>query len=61
MTTAELIRKLKAAGCKFVEHRTNHDLWVSTRTGKQFTVPRHPSNEVSKGTFYSILKDAGLK
>ena len=61
MKTSELIKKLKAAGCRLVERKTNHDLWSSPGTGKEFLVPRHPAKEMHSGIVNSILKDAGLK
>jgi len=34
MKTSEAIRKLKKAGCYFVEHGGEHDCWFSTVTNK---------------------------
>ncbi len=54
------VRKiLEANGCSFLRHgRGDHDIWVSPKAAKPFTVPvkiksRHTAN--------GILKDAGLQ
>ena len=61
MKTSELARKLKKAGCYFIEHRGEHDFWFSPITGNEIQLPRHPAKEIPTGTANSILKDAGLK
>ena len=61
MKTSEAIRKLKNAGCWFVEHGGEHDCWHSPVTGKRFRVPRHPSQELAKGTKGNIEKLSGVK
>lgn len=60
MKTSEFLRQAKKIGCYFVEHGKEHDLWFSPVTGKYFRVPRHPSQEIAKGTLRSMQKDAGL-
>ncbi|MBQ6735317.1 MAG: type II toxin-antitoxin system HicA family toxin [Lachnospiraceae bacterium] len=61
MKTSELTKKLRKGRCRLIEHGTNHDIWFSPITGKEFLVPRHPSKEIKTGTATTILKDAGLK
>ncbi|WP_294159186.1 type II toxin-antitoxin system HicA family toxin [uncultured Selenomonas sp.] len=61
MTTAELIRLLKANGCFLYEHGSRHDRWKSPKTGKKFSVGRHAKEEVAKGTLKRILNDAGIE
>jgi len=61
MKTSEALRKLKRAGCWFVEHGKEHDCWYSPVTGKRFRVPRHHSQELAKGTKGSIEKSSGVK
>ena len=60
MKTSELQKLLKKNGCYIVRHGSNHDIWCSPITCKEFPVPRHPSQDVKKGTFNSIKKDAGF-
>ncbi|MCQ2155296.1 MAG: type II toxin-antitoxin system HicA family toxin [Bacteroidales bacterium] len=38
-----------------------HPLWYSPRTGKNFQLSNHSSQEVATGTLRKILKDAGLE
>nr|WP_243025757.1 type II toxin-antitoxin system HicA family toxin [Clostridium sp. AM33-3] len=45
--------------CYLLRHGTNHDIWHSEITGKNFPVPRHKA-EIPTGTLKNILKDAGL-
>ncbi|MDR2206703.1 MAG: type II toxin-antitoxin system HicA family toxin [Flavobacteriaceae bacterium] len=61
MKTSEATRKLKKAGCYFVEHGKEHDCWYSPITKKRFRVPRHQSQELATGTKNSIAKTAGVK
>lgn len=59
MKTNELLKILKKTGCTLVRHGSNHDIWYSTVTGKQFVVPRH-KKEIKTGTAAAILRDAGI-
>ena len=61
MKTSELVKLLKKNGCKFIEHRGEHDFYYSPITGKEIPVWRHPNKEVPTGTANRILRDAGLK
>ena len=61
MKTSELTKILKRGGCRFIEHRGEHDFWFSPVSGKEIVVPRHPAKEIPTGTANRILKDAGLK
>ncbi|MCD8010301.1 MAG: type II toxin-antitoxin system HicA family toxin [Lachnospiraceae bacterium] len=59
MKSSELTKILKKNDCYIVRHGSNHDIWFSPVTGRQFAVPRH-KNEVKVGTAKNILKDAGI-
>lgn len=59
MKTVELLKILKKSGCSLVRHGSNHDIWISPITNKQFAIPRH-KDEIKIGTLKNILKDAGL-
>jgi predicted RNA binding protein YcfA (HicA-like mRNA interferase family) len=61
LKTSELLKKLKSIGCYISREGTNHDIWFSPKTGKEFPVWRHPSKEIPSGTANRIMKDAGLK
>ncbi|MDE5779168.1 MAG: type II toxin-antitoxin system HicA family toxin [Lachnospiraceae bacterium] len=61
MKVSELIKILKKNGCYISRHGSNHDIWHSDITGKDFPVPRHSAKEIASGTLNNILKDAGAK
>jgi predicted RNA binding protein YcfA (HicA-like mRNA interferase family) len=61
MTFGELKRLLKKNGSYFRHEGGRHEIWESSKTGKQFPVSRHDAKEVRSGTLNSIMKDAGLK
>jgi mRNA interferase HicA len=58
VTVSELKRWLKGRGCFFVEQTRHTQVILGDR---QTTLPRHPSQEIKKGTLQGILKDLGLK
>ena len=60
MKQSELEKLLKQADCHMVRHGSSHDIWMSPKTGKKFSVPRHKA-EIPTGTAGKILKDAGLR
>lgn len=60
MKAGELTKLLKKNGCYLLRHGSNHDIWFSPITNKQFAVPRHKA-EIKPGTAKSILKDAGIE
>lgn len=61
MKYSELEKLLKQNGCIVLREGANHCIWYSKMTNTKFTVPRHKSKEVPKGTFDAIMKSAGLK
>lgn len=61
MTYSELKKLLKKNGCYFLREGGNHDIWYSPITNRQFPVGRHESQEVKRGTFQTIKKQAGIK
>jgi len=60
LKVSELIKILKKNGCSLKRHGRSHDIWYSEITGKQFSVPRHLSQDVPKGTYENIKEDAGF-
>lgn len=60
MKTTELLKIFKKNGCYLIRHGSNHDIWFSPITNKQFAVPRH-KDEIKTGTLKSILRDAGIE
>ncbi|MDR3289188.1 MAG: type II toxin-antitoxin system HicA family toxin [Peptococcaceae bacterium] len=61
MTAGELIRYLKKRGIEFKYHGAKHDAYWNPGTGSIAQIPRHPSQELKKGTQEKILRDLGLK
>ncbi len=61
MTFKELKKILKNNGCELYENGANHEIWINKSNGKKFTVSRHGSQDVKKGTYNAILKQAGIK
>ena len=60
MKTSEFKRLLRKRGCYFVSHGKRHDRWFSPVTGNTFSVPRHDSQEIPKGTVDNIKEQAGI-
>ena len=60
MKYSEAERKLKKAGCYENGEMDGHPLWYSPITGKHFKMSNHKSQEIAKGTFFSIRKDSGV-
>ncbi|MEE1315441.1 MAG: type II toxin-antitoxin system HicA family toxin [Faecalimonas sp.] len=60
MRTNELLKKLKTNHCYLLRHGSNHDIWYSPKTNRQFAVPRH-KEEVKVGTLKNIMRDAGIE
>ena len=58
---SELERELRKNGCYILKEGSNHSIWYSPITDQKFTVPRHKTQDVPKGTLRSILKAAGLE
>lgn len=61
MKRSELIKLLKRNHCYFVDEGTNHEIWHSDLTGRDFLLWRHSQQEIPTGTLNKILKDAGVK
>lgn len=58
----ELEKRLKKAGCYDTgEQMAGHPLWYCPKTGKNFKMSNHGSEEVATGTLNAILKAAGLR
>jgi mRNA interferase HicA len=58
VTYSQLRRWLAAQGVAFVEGGKHTKLYFQ---GRQSTLPRHGSREISEGTRRAILKQLGLK
>ncbi|MGM9847316.1 MAG: type II toxin-antitoxin system HicA family toxin [Muribaculaceae bacterium] len=60
MKISELIKIVSKAGCKFYRSGGRHDIWVNPQ-GVKFAIPRHSSEEATKGFEKAAMKWAGIK
>jgi len=56
---AALVRRLKRSGFYLARHGKRHDIYEHPN-GRRVVVPRH-ATDLPRGTYLSILKDAGLE
>ena len=61
MKYSELKKMLKKHGCYRVNEGSSHETWFSPISNIKFSVGRHNNQDVKKGTYNAILKQAGLK
>jgi len=61
MKYSELKRLLKHNGCYKIDEGSSHERWYSPITDNKFVVGRHDNQDVRKGTYNAILKQAGIK
>lgn len=61
MKTTELIKRLKVAGCWFVEEGKNHSWWWSPITNRRFQVPRHTTHDIGWALLREIEKQSGVR
>ena len=61
MKYSELKNILRQNGCSKIREGGNHETWHSPTTKKTFQVGRHNNEDVKKGTYNAILKQAGIK
>jgi mRNA interferase HicA len=54
-----LVRRLLRAGFVLARHGKKHDIFENPATGRRCTVARH-ADDIPRGTYLSILHDAGL-
>ena len=55
MKRADLVRKLRIAGCYLKREGKSHSLWINPRTGVIEAVPRH--TEIKEPLASKILKN----
>jgi predicted RNA binding protein YcfA (HicA-like mRNA interferase family) len=61
MKYSEVERKVAKEGCYFVRDGKKHPIWFSPKTGKEFQLSHHKSEEIRFGTLKSISRDSGVK
>jgi len=55
-----LVGVLEKHGFVFKRSKGSHQVYYNSATGKTVIVPMHGSKDMPKGTFYGILKQAGI-
>jgi predicted RNA binding protein YcfA (HicA-like mRNA interferase family) len=55
-----LIKVIKSNGFELKRSKGSHHIYENPLTGKITVVPVHGSKDLPKGTFYGILKQAGI-
>jgi predicted RNA binding protein YcfA (HicA-like mRNA interferase family) len=56
----DLVSILKRNGFEFKRSKGSHHIYENSTTGKITVVPMHGIKDLPKGTYYGILKQAGL-
>lgn len=51
---------LEQRGYFFKQANGSHQLYYNPKTGKTVIVPMHGKKDLPKGTFFAILKQAGI-
>jgi len=55
-----LIRILESKGFVLLETKGSHHIYFNVASNKLTIVPMHGNKDIPKGTFFSILKQAGI-
>ena len=58
-SSKKLIKRVEEAGFELHRTKGSHHIYKHSN-GKRIVIP-HPKKDLPKGTFYSILKQAGLE
>lgn len=56
-----LIKILENSGFTFKRSKGSHQLYYNPVTNKTAIVPVHQGRDLKKGTFFAILKQAGIE
>jgi len=59
LTSKDIVRLLKQKGFVLDRSRGSHQIWLHPDSRKRAVVPMH-TRDIPTGTFYSILKQAGI-
>lgn len=55
-----LIKVLENKGFQLKKITSSHHIYIHPESKKRVVVPVHGNKDLPKGTFFSILRDAGL-
>jgi predicted RNA binding protein YcfA (HicA-like mRNA interferase family) len=59
LTSKEIIKILKQRGFVLDRSRRSHQIFIHMDSRKRVVVPMH-NKDIPKGTFYAILRQAGI-
>ena len=60
-SSKKLIKLLKERGWQLDRIKGSHHVFYNSMEKKSVIVPVHGNRDLAKGTFFSILKDAGIE
>ncbi len=60
LSAKHLIKILLKNGFEFRRSKGSHQIYFNKETNKTVIVPLHGNKDLPKGTFYAILKHAGI-
>jgi predicted RNA binding protein YcfA (HicA-like mRNA interferase family) len=60
LTAKHLIQILEKKGFVFRRSKGSHHIYYHSASNKTVVVPVHGSKDLPKGTFFAILKQAGI-
>ena len=60
LSPKHLIKLLEPHGFRYKRTKGSHQLYYNSSTNKTAIVPVHGGRDIKKGTFQSILKQAGI-
>ncbi len=61
MKGSEMVKQMLKIGCRKVREGSNHEIWYSPVTNREFPFPRHYNQELGTGIENKLRKDSGLK
>ncbi len=60
LSALNLIKILQKNGFTFKRSKGSHQIYYNKNDNKTVIVPMHGNKDLPKGTFYAILKQAGI-
>ncbi len=60
LSAKNLIKILRKNGFEFRRAKGSHQVYYNNETNKTVIVPLHGNKDLAKGTFLSIIKQAGI-
>lgn len=60
LSAKRLIKLLEDSGFEFKRSKGSHHVYYNANLNKTVVMPVHGNKDMPKGTFYTILKQAGI-